>query len=176
MKKNNKLSVADTVIGEIYPASLLGRCTASECPCCKRALKDHDTVVAVPNPSVPTGKSLVGVGCHPEVSDLSGHKVELKWRTSSVNPALTRGMIMRATQKYARRDVSVHAGYVTLTLWVPDGKGAQQVAKIPSTMAVARESIRMRIDETEWMPYDSETVTVLVGKSRKYQGTKAYGV
>lgn len=175
MKKNNKLSVADTIVGNVYLTSALGRCASSECPCCKRALKAHDTVVCVPCSSVPTGRALVGVGCHPEVSDLSGHKVELKWRTSSVNPALTRGMIMRATAKYASRDVSVHAGYVTVTLWVPDGKGAQQVAKLPATVGVARETIRMRVDDAEWESYDSARITELVGKTGKYQGTKAYG-
>lgn len=174
------LSIREMTIGETYEVAMLGRCKNSLCPCCNKPIAAHERVICVPaaDKGAQGCKTIVGVSsreCKPNDDKCEGNTVTLKWRTSTVNPELTRGAILYATHKYPARTVKVHGGYVELKLWVADGNGCQQIGKLPASLRLASESIKMAINDGEFEPYDSAKIPEAIGCG-KYQGLKKYGV
>ena len=179
MKAIGKLSVIEMVEGVKYPVSALGRCKSSKCPCCGKAIAKHDFAVAIHDPTKRTTgfKRVVGVGCKPDTANTPQEcdTLALKWRIARQNPDELRASLMRATQNYTGRDVNIHAGYVTVTLYKGEDEGCQKLGKLAYTIALANKDVKMSINGDEWEPYDSAKVTDTLGVAG-YRGEKVYGV
>lgn len=173
------LALKKIELGSIVDVSMLGNAQqARVCPCCQDVMGRHKTAVCVwaADQGAQNHKALVGVGCKPPVSKVEGEYLTLKWSIRHADqPQFTKGNVMYATRNYARREVSVHANTVTVKLWLPEGKGAQQIAKLPASLKLDPANIKMQLPGTsEWVTYDSAIVTKEMGKTGKYQGFKAY--
>lgn len=177
---NMGLSVIEMTEGRKYNTADLGRCRFTKCACCGKPIAGHVWAVAVHDPSRNTTgyKRVVGVGCKPKTADMPDEcaTLALKWRTARENPAELRASLMRATEKYPGRDVNIHAGYVTVTLYKPENDGCQRLGKLAYTISQYDKDMKMSINGGEWEPFDSEKITNELGSTLGYRGNHAYGI
>lgn len=177
---NMGLSVIEMTEGRKYNTADLGRCRFTKCACCGKPISAHTWAVAVHDPSRNTTgyKRVVGIGCKPDTADAPKEcdTVALKWRTARDNPAELRASLMRATEKYPGRDVNIHAGYVTVTLYKPENDGCQRLGKLAYTISQYDKDMKMSINGGEWEPFDSEKITNELGSTLGYRGNHAYGI
>ena len=177
---NMGLSVIEMTEGRKYNTADLGRCRFTKCACCGKPIAKHDFAVAVHDPSRNTTgyKRVVGIGCKPDTADTPKDcdTLALKWRVGAQNPDELRASLMRATEKYPGRDVNIHAGYVTVTLYKPENDGCQRLGKLAYTLSQYDKNVKMSICGDDWEPYDSEKVTNELGSTLGYRGHHAYGI
>lgn len=177
-----KLSVIEMQEGVKYSVNALGRCKCTVCACCNKPISAHTWAVAVHDPSRNTTgyKRVVGIGCHPDTADAPKEcdTLALRWSIRhDQNPDDLKASLMRATEKYQGRDVNIHAGYVTVTLYKPEGDGCQRLGKLAYTLSrYAGKDVKMSICGDDFEPYDSEKVTNVLGSTLGYRGHHAYGI
>ena len=175
-----KLSVIEMQEGVKYPVNALGRCKSTICACCGKPIAKHDFAVAVHDPSRNTTgyKRVVGIGCHPDTATAPKDcdTLALKWRVGAQNPDELRASLMRATALYPGRDVNIHAGYVTATLYKPENDGCQRLGKLAYTLSRYSKAVKMSINGDDWEPFDSEKITNELGSTLGYRGNHAYGI
>ena len=151
------MKIREMNVGSVYSVDELGRARLSVCPCCGKQFTAHKFVrcCVAPDKGAQNEKSIVGVGCVPVVSD--EQKSE-------------RRLVLKLP-----RDEQGKFQTATLTVYVPDGKGTQALAKLASAVARYAEVTKQDVGNG-WEPVDSSRWTEALGIAKIYRGRKAYNV
>lgn len=176
------MNIKNMEVGMVYNTELLGRCRLSVCPVCGKVIATHKEVrcVNAPDKGAQGCKSIVGVGCVPVVSDEQKSERRLVLKLKLKNGETSIANLLYATRNESReftlpRDEQGKFQTATLTVYVPDGKGTQALAKLASAVARYAEVTKQDVGNG-WEPVDSSRWTEALGIAKIYRGRKAYNV
>lgn len=176
------MKIREMNVGSVYSVDELGRARLSVCPCCGKQFTAHKFVrcCVAPDKAAQGSRSIVGVGCVPTVSDEQRTERRLILKLKMKNGEESIANLLYATRNESRefqlsRDEKGKFQAVTMTVYVPDGKGTQALAKLASAVARYAEVTKQDVGNG-WETVDSSRWTEVLGIAKIYRGRKAYGV
>ena len=176
------MKIREMNVGSVYSVDELGRARLSVCPCCGKQFTAHRFVrcCVAPDKGAQNEKSIVGVGCIPVVSDKQKSERRLVLKLKLKNGETSIANLLYATRNESReftlpRDEQGKFQTTTLTVYVPDGKGTQALAKLASAVSRYAEVTKQDVGNG-WEPVDSSRWTEVLGIAKIYRGEKAYGI